>query len=183
MFGHWTAFCEEHDHPPDLADIPDRNDKLCYLLVFGLRYRQPDPSKNIVRSDTVAKALKAVGQGIANLGGCDPRKATLGAVRNDPILAAFLKRLRDEDDPSTRAYPANLTILRGLLDALDIDDDVHGALNAHIIDLIIVAFYWLLRPAEYLDADADEDSRSQAFRLRDISITFNGLTTDPLRPL
>ena len=40
-----------------------------------------------------------------------------------------------------------------------LDDPEYGTLNAHIIDLIIVAYYWLLRPAEYLEgAAADEDS-------------------------
>jgi hypothetical protein len=153
-------------------------------MVFGLRYRHPKGSKKPIRGDTIDKALKAVGQGIANLGGRDPRKETDGSLRNDPVLAAFLKRLRDEDDPATRAHPANLTILRGLLDALDIGDDEYGALNAHIIDLIIVAFYWLLRPAEYLDSASDEDSRSQAFLYRDISLTLDGTTTDgPSTPL
>jgi hypothetical protein len=153
-------------------------------MVFGLRYRNPPGSKKPIRGNTIDKALKAVGQGIANLGGRDPRKETDGSLRNDPVLASFLKRLRDEDDPSTRAYPANLTILRGLLDALDIDDAEYGALNAHIIDLIIVAYYWLLRPAEYLDSASDEDSRSQAFLYRDISLTIDGTTTDgPTTPL
>jgi hypothetical protein len=153
-------------------------------MVFGLRYRVPRTAKKPNRGDTVEKALKAVGQGIANLGGRDPRKETDGSLRNDPVLAAFLKRLRDEDDPATRAYPANLTILRGLLDALDIGDDEHGALNSHLIDLIIVAYYWLLRPAEYLDTPSDEDSRSQAFLFRDICLTIDGTTTDgPSTPL
>jgi len=70
------------------------------------------------------------------------------------------------------------------MDALDADDDEHGALNAHIIDLIIVAFYWLLRPAEYLDNGSDEDSRSQAFLFRDISLTIDGsITSGPTTPL
>ena len=151
------------------------------MLVFGMRYR----THNSVRGDTVANALKAVGQGIANLGGRDPRKHLEGSLHNDPVLAAFLKRLRDEDDPSTRAYPANLTILRGLLDALDIHHAEHGTLNAHIVDLIIVAYYWLLRPGEYLlGAAEDEDIRSQAFCFRDIPLTIDGHVTDgPTTPL
>ena len=146
-----------------------------------MRYR----TQNAVRGDTVANALKAVGQGIAHMGGCDPRKHIVGSTVNDPILAAFLKRLKDQDDPATRAYPANLTILRGLLDALALDDPEYGTLNAHVIDLIIVAYYWLLRPAEYLEgAAADEDSRSQAFLFRDISLTIDGYVTDgPTTPL
>jgi hypothetical protein len=151
------------------------------MLVFGMRYR----TQKSVRGDTVANALKAVGQGIANLGGGDPRKHLQGSFSNDPVLAAFLKRLRDQDDPSTRAYPANITILRALLDALDLDHAEEGSLNQHIVDLIIVAFYWLLRPAEYLHGAAEaEDSRSRAFLFRDISLTIDGITTiGPTTPL
>jgi hypothetical protein len=125
-----------------------------------------------------------VGQGIANLGGSDPRKQTLGALNNDPVLAAYLKRLRDEDDPSTRSYPANLTILRALPEACWIEHPELGTLNSHIIDLIIVAFYWLLRPAEYLDGAASEDGRSQAFLFQHMSFTIGGRTTiGPTTPL
>ena len=45
-------------------------------------------------------------------------------------------------------------------------------LSQHVFDLIVVAFYWLLRPAEYLETP--ETGRSQAFLLRDISITIDG---------
>jgi hypothetical protein len=104
-------------------------------------------------------------------------------LRNDPILAAFLKRLRDEDDPSTRAYPANLTIIRALLDALDLEDAQFGRLNQRAVDLIIVAFYWLLRPAEYLHS-VDPQARSQAFRFCDIYLTIAGTVYNgPTAPL
>ena len=48
-----------------------------------------------------------------------------------------------------------------------------GTLNAHLIDLVIVAFYWLLRPAEYLHSDTAE-GRTQAFKLRDVCLTIRG---------
>ena len=119
------------------------------------------------------KALTAVGQGMANMGGRDPRKQTPGAVHNHPLLSSFLKALRDEDDPSTRAYPANLTIIRALRRALDTSDPTWGVLNAHVIDLIIVAFFWLLRPAEYA-LSAEASARTQAFEFQHINLTIDG---------
>ena len=117
------------------------------------------------------KALLAVGQGISNLGQPDPR--LLASGRQHPLLAAFLKALRDEDAPASRAYPANITVIRGLLDALDLADPVWGSLNSHVVDLIIVAFFWLLRPAEYLES-AEPEARTQAFQLSHVSITIGG---------
>jgi hypothetical protein len=51
---------------------------------------------------------------------------------------------------------------------LDTQHPVDGNANQHVIDLCIVAFYWLLRPAEYTNY-GNKESRSQAFRLRDIA--------------
>ena len=120
----------------------------------------------------MADALAAVGQGIANLGGVDPRKAFPGARENDPLLASFLKALSDDDDPKTRAYPANLTILEALYKYLDVNDAKWGTFNAHTIDLAIVAFFWLLRPSEYLEGTGE--TRTEAFEFQDVEINIDG---------
>ena len=114
-----------------------------------------------------------MGQGITDLGEPDPRKSSPSSDRNHPLLAAFFKACRDQDSPSTRSYPANISILDHLYQVLDLDHPSDGTLNRHTIDLIIVAFYWLLRPAEYLES-TDPDARSQAFLFRDITFTING---------
>jgi hypothetical protein len=115
----------------------------------------------------VEEALLAVGTGIAALGIPDPRKEVPGSDRNHPLLASYFNALSDEDDPHTRAYPANITIIQHLHDILDTAHPVHGRFNQHVIDLCIVGFFWLLRPAEYLSTNSE--GRSQAFRLQDIS--------------
>jgi hypothetical protein len=71
------------------------------------------------------------------------------------------------------------------VDVLDTDHAIDGTLNTVLIDLIIVAFFWLLRPAEYLKGSKDDnDARSQAFLFRDISLTVAGTTTEaPNTPL
>ena len=152
-----------------------QEDKLGYLLVFGMRYRRTGQGGRQVGADSVDKALLAVGQGITDLGRSDPRKATPGSRDNHPLLASFLKALRDEDDPASRVYPVNITIIRGILDALDFDHPRYGTFNSHVLDLIILGFYWLLRPAEYLHS-TDKDARSQAFRLQDIHLAIDGTT-------
>jgi hypothetical protein len=108
-----------------------------------------------------------VGAGIAALGFPDPRKEVPGAEQNHPLLVSFLKALADEDDPTKRAYPTNLTIIQHLPLALSSLYPSEQTGTAHIADLCLVGFFWLLRPAEYL-AGAGQ-TRSKAFRLQDIS--------------
>ena len=130
------------------------------------------------------KALLAVGKGFTDLGLKDPRKPVSGSSGNHPLLQAYLKSITDEDDPASRVYPANITIVRRLPDVLDTDDAKSGGTNRHVIDLIIIAFFWLLRPAEYLEASTEE-GRSQAFRFRDIQLTTKAGTiyAAPTAPL
>ena len=104
-FQRWIEFCAEHGRPPSLSDVPLPETRLCYLLVFAVRYRRRTNPRTgeLVRADTVETALIAVGQGITALGQPDPRKQA-GGDRNDPLLASFIKAMRDQDSPSTRAY-------------------------------------------------------------------------------
>ena len=169
-FTAWAEFCQQEGRDATLVDLPGVENKLLYLMVFGLRYRQQGRTGDPVRADTVAKALRAVGQGIANMGHPDPRKPA-GSDKLYPLLAAFLRGLANEDEPQSRSYPVNLQIIRNLREVLDTSHPEHGTLNTHIIDVIIVAFYWLLRPAEYLETTAE--GRSQAFLLRHIQFIAN----------
>ena len=181
-FGRWAAFCAELGHDATLSSIPDSEDKLCYLLVFGMRYRSRGgtsrASARPVKSGSVDKALLAVGQGFTDLGLLDPRKQVLGSSANHPVLTAFLKRLSDKDDPASRACPANVLVIGALCDILDVDDPKWGALNRHVIDLIIVAFHWLLCPAECLESSSEE-ARSQAFCLGAVARSRSTTPTTP----
>ncbi len=184
IFGVWSSFCRSVCVDPSLRDVVGHETKLSYLLVFGLRYRQEGQKNKSVRADTVTDALLAVGKGISDLGESDPRKEVPGGQRNHPLLAAFLKGLRNKDDPSSRSYPANVTILRNLYNVLDQTDLIHGQANAHVLNLTITAFYWLLRPAEY--TASPDAGRSQAFRFCDVAFTVKAgaayrthIATDP----
>ena len=180
IFGIWTSFCVEHHVEPSLANVHDAEQRLCYLLVFSMRYRSEGQKGKSVSANTVTDALLAVGAGIANLGQPDPRKETPGSNRNHPLLAAFLKGLRDKDDPAKRSYPANIPIVRNLWTILGVNDPIYGRVNRHVCDLTIIAFYWLLRPAEYTPSHGA--GRSQAFRFCDVSFTIGDAfrsATDP----
>ena len=147
-----------------------------------MRYRTQGRQNHPVRAGTVDKTLLSVAKGITDLGGVDPRKG-LGSDKFHPIFSAFLKALQDDNDPPSRAYPVNTTILRALASILDCTDPEAGPTNSHVIDLIIVAFFWLLRPAEYTYSTTPE-ARTQAFEFRHIHFTLHGkiynATTAPL---
>ena len=136
-FGFWCNFCQQLNIAPSLSDVPDDERRLAYLLVFGLRYHRYGRTKNPVQADTVATAL-----GITDLGQPDPRKQADGSFR--PLLNDFVSAMPKEDKPSDRAYPANVTILRALDDALDFEDAKWGVYNQVVRNLCIVGFFWLL---------------------------------------
>lgn len=186
-FQRWREFCTEFGKSPTLDDVHNQEAKLLFLIVFGKRYRAGAITGNdTVRGDTVEKALLAVGKGFTDLGRPDPRKQDGSTNRYHPLLAAFLKTLKDQDDPATRAYPANVSLLRQLPHVLLIDHRLLGEFNLHVADLIVAAFYFLLRPGEYClsTSTTDADSRTSPFRFRDLSLHIDGqlfpATTAPL---
>jgi hypothetical protein len=151
-FQTWVTFCKSLGHDPSLSNIADPETRLCHLLVFGLRVRRTGSQQTggPVRAKTVEAALLAVGAGITMLGGEDPRKQTPGSDRNHPLLASFLKSLKDADDPTKRAYPINTTIIDNLYAQVQDRDPSNCQATFHTVNLTIMGFFWMLRPAEYL---------------------------------
>jgi hypothetical protein len=181
IFEHWCSFCAEVGCAPGLQHVSAQEDRLAYVLVFALRFRQTGQRGKPVRADTVDKALLAVGKGITNLGFRDPRKQNDGS--NQPLLASFLKALRDDDDPASRSYPVNITIIRALGSLPVSRGDRWTTYHAHRLDLIIVAYFWLLRPGEYTNSP-EEGTRSRPFEFRHIHLTIGDTPyTAPAAPL
>ena len=48
IFGIWAHFCQDHDVEPTLRNVAGQEDKLCYLLVFGMQYRCTGQGQNQV---------------------------------------------------------------------------------------------------------------------------------------
>ena len=174
QFQLWVEFCAKLGQDPALSTVSDPETKLCFILIFAGNYRtRPGRTGEFVRADTVSKACSAVGKGISYLGGCNPTKQSPLSDKRHPLLTAYIQKLEDEDGPSGRAYPINLAIIEGLFDVLDIDHPEYGPRERHIADLCIVAWFWLMRPAEYSQTDT-ESTRSEAFRLMDVQLVIDG---------
>ena len=137
-------FCHEQGVTSTLTEHLGNPELRCScMLVCAVRYRCEGRKDKPVVADTVAKALTAIGQGIARMGQPDPR-FDLRTGQLHSLHTDFLSKLREDDDPPSRAYPVNMAILRSLNDVIDTEHAVYGRPYAHVIDLIIVAFYWLL---------------------------------------
>ena len=182
LFANWCDFCASLSVNPSLDDVPDPEAKLSYLLVYGIRIRQrAGSSGKPIRAGTVEDTLLAVGKGIADLGQPDPRKQVGGGGQNHPLLTDFIASLKQQDDPSSRSYPANITIIAHLYNILETTHPIHGRANLVAIYLTVVGFYWLLRPSEYLHTN--EAKRSSPFRFCDVTYTTAAnatyVATDP----
>lgn len=179
LFRLWERFCQAVGCRSDLSTSGDAEARLAVLIVFAWRYRTGviSASGHPVRSQTVRDALLAVGQGISHLGQPDPRKPP-GSEKLYPLLADFLSSTAREDSPATRSYPVNVTILRELPNVLEL-----STLSLACMDLAVMAFFFLCRPAEYTYS-SETDNRSQSFRLQDVSFTLDNTihpaTTVPL---
>ena len=76
IFELWRSYCEELGVDESLGGLGQQTElRLSYLLVFALRFRKTGRSGKPVRAGSVESALLAVGKGITDLGGQDPRKA------------------------------------------------------------------------------------------------------------
>jgi len=181
IFGIWVDFCDELEIPCTLHHLVEQEHRLLYLLAFGIQYRLHGQKNHVVRASTVSDALQAVGKGISDLGHPDPRKLK-DSDDLHPLLTDFLASLAKEDDPSSRAYPANISIIERLWDILDTEDAIYGTLNQHVINLIIIAYYFLLRPCEYC-ANSGE-TQTKPFELKDVQFSI-GIAVYPalLAPL
>ena len=164
-----------------MREIPTREERLCYLLVFGQRIRQQaGRSGKPIRAGSVEDSLLAVGEALQHMGVPDPRKEAPGNPRNDPLCASYLAALRNEDDPASRVQPINTTILENLYEVLDFEHPIDGEANRATVDLTIAAFFWLMRPAECACTGNEDETRSGSFRLNDIKLQLNGRTHDAL---
>ena len=88
-----------------------------------------------------------------------------------PVLTSFFKKCKDNDTPTSRAHPATIAMLERLPEILDEDHLVDGQLNRNVVDLCIVAFFWLMRPAKFCGPSSRNDDLQQSNRDSGLSHT------------
>jgi hypothetical protein len=174
----WVAYCHSLGHDPWLFEVPDR---LPILQVFGARYRDGRlaPMHKPVRSRTVEHALRAVGQTFAHMGTTDIRKDCHGRI--DFRLQRQLRAYAKADPPPNRVKPIPIQVLHHVLAAAYSTAGTTG--TQAIADMIVIAFFYLLRPGEYTGTPSD----NTPFRLADVQLFIGNrrldLTSDPVSDL
>ena len=156
---HWCEFCIQYNIDELLAAY---DDPIPALQLYIRQYRDGSgsPSKRSVRARTVEQALRTVGQTLAGMGRPDPRLNHAGKIdfRLQRQLAAYARA----DPPPSRVKPIPLPILQH---AATLNFSAHHPRSHAVADMLILAFFFLLRPGEYALATAAEDSH--AFRIAD----------------
>lgn len=170
-WGLWLAFCTELAIDPFLENIPDPVE---ILQVFLHRVRvgkiSPRSTGQQVRGRSAEDTLRSVGQAFAGMGAPDPRYTPQGKM--DFRLTRQLKYYAKQDPSPNRVKPVPLTVIRHVLFA------ALAAANPSsiaIADMIVIAFFFLLRPGEYTGTPSD----TSPFRLCDARLSVGGCYLDP----
>ncbi len=139
----WHAFCWDLNQDPFLQDL---DDPIPLLQIFARRYREGllAPSGASVRSQTVEGALHAVGQTLAALGQPDPRLQPSGKL--ELRLHRQLKAYSKQDPPPHRVKPIPLPVITH---AAQLCHLAATPLATTIADMLVLGFFFLLRPGEY----------------------------------
>ena len=134
------------------------------LLLFAQRYRTGAiaPGRHPVRSRTVEDAVRAIGQAYAQLGSPDPRLNRFGDV--DFRLTSLYRAWQRDDAPPSRVKPLPLSIVTQVWNMSLADDTplAHAAAQC-----LVVGFYFLLCPGEYLGRPTT-NVHTSLFRIQDV---------------
>lgn len=139
----WAKFCTDLHVDPWLSNV---GSPVLLLQVFGQRYRtgQLAPSKRPVKSRTVEGALRAVGQTFSSVGSLDPRLTASG--KHEFRLRRQLTGYAKADSPPNRVKPIPVSVIYHMVTQAN----AHASPDSlAIADLIMIAFFFLMRPGEY----------------------------------
>lgn len=155
----WQRFCLRHSLDYTLEGI---NDPVPFLQIFAYEYRHGiiAPSQRQVRSRTVENAVRSIGQAFAAVGSPDPRLTASG--KHDFRLRRQYTSYAKIDPPPNRVKPIPLPILQHAVQLAQASTD---AATLAIADMIVIAFFFLLRPGEYTVT-----TDNSPFRLEDVQL-------------
>lgn len=170
-FNIWEAFCHEHLIDPTLEQYTD---PIPILQVFGHRYHQGSlaPSQAQVHGRTVGDALRAVGQTLAQLGHTDPWLTPAGKL--DIRLSRQLSSYTKADPPPSRVKPIPINILQQAATVARLSTH---PLQQAMADMLILGFYFLLRPGEYA---ATTNPEASPFTLKSIKLYIHNRLLHPI---
>ncbi|KAI2491522.1 hypothetical protein MHU86_23050 [Fragilaria crotonensis] len=140
----WQTFCTSVGI--DALRLAAR-DPIPLLQLFAHRYRSGTvaPGRRPVRARTVEDAIRAVGQAYTGMGAPDPRLNSHGHL--DFRLASMYRAWQRDDDPPTRVKPLPLSLVAQVCHLASLENSPRAAAAA---SCLVIGFFFLLRPGEYL---------------------------------
>jgi len=167
----WITFTNELGLDPFLEAFQD---KIPILQVFIQRVRDGElaANGNPIRSRSVEDYLRAVAQTFLSVGASDPRLNT--ASKTDFRIQRMLAAWKKQDPPATRVKPVPISVIRRIAYVAQ-----HLPPNSHLLlavtDMIIIAFFFLLRPGEYTDTTITDTT---PFTFQDVQLSIGDKRLD-----
>ncbi len=160
----WTTFTAELGLDPFLQALQD---KVPVLQVFALRVRVGELAANghPIRARSAEAYIRHVAQTFLHLGAQDPRLTDIGKIdfRLQRMVAAWKKK----DSPPRRVKPVPIRVIRHIAYlARNCTPSASNSFVVAVADMIIIAFFFLLRPGEYTDSNQE----STPFRFCDVQL-------------
>ena len=119
-------------------------------------------------------AVRAIGQKYARLGTSDPRLNAHGDL--DLRLTSLYRAWQRDDAPPSRVKPLPLSVVAQVGTASALENSAGALAAAH---LLVVSFFFLLRPGDYLGEPSPNASAS-LFRLQDVQFWIGSRALDTL---
>ena len=164
----WIAFTGELGVDPFLEAFQD---KVPFLQIFAGRVHSGELAArgNPVKSRSAEDYVRHIAQTFLNMGAQDPRLDA--AFHIDFRLQRTLRAWKQSDPAPLRVKPVPVTVIRHI--AASATSALASPTYQAASDMIILAFFFLLRPGEYTDNDGDP------FRLENVQL-FIGDTRLPI---
>lgn len=156
----WIEFTRDLGLDPFLQAFQD---KVPFLQVFAQRVHcgQLAAGGNPIKSRSVEDYVRGVAQTFLHVGATDPRLNSINTI--DFRLQRTLKAWKTTDPAPLRVKPIPITVIRHI-SVLSQTSHAHLPIFCATTDMIIIAFFFLLRPGEYTDNNKDP------FRLQDVQL-------------
>jgi hypothetical protein len=141
---------------------------ITFVHAFAASVREGEHGKGRkVKADTVSTALTAINQTILLDTNTSPLKIK-GTMNFVPLLQQTLDGWRNEDGPVKKKMPVEADVPEWLVKCAYQPGGTN--LNKAVADLILIAFYFLLRVGEYtVKGKRNNTKRTVQFRMRDVT--------------
>jgi hypothetical protein len=164
----WTAHCRLY--PKDRGSGPTASERTDQLLTFAVAVREGQYGiGDQVKVQSVERALWHVAQRLVLDRHPDPQRASPGQHSLDLPIAWLIKKIRDEDPPPQPKLAIPISTITGLSKNYRMTPHLEA-----VTDLVIIAFFYLLRVGEYTTPHCARTKRTIPLWDCDIRLWYRG---------